>query len=234
MKVLIMIPAYNESGNIENVVNNLINNFPQYDYVIINDGSTDNTADICRKNNYNFINLPANLGIGGCVQTGYLYASQNNYDIAIQMDGDGQHLPQEIEKIIKPIEDDEADFVIGSRFIDKEGFQSSITRRIGIRIISNIIKFCCGVRIHDTTSGFRAVNKKCIEIFKNTYAPDYPEPESIVVSNLCGCKVKEVPVIMAERQAGTSSINLRKSIYYMIKVSISLLIQKLIYRSIDK
>lgn len=226
MRILIVIPAYNEAENIERVVNNLKTNFSQYDYVIINDGSKDNTADICRKNGYNFIDLPVNLGIGGCVQTGYLYALQNGYDIAIQMDGDGQHLPSEIEKIIKPLMDGEANFVLGSRFLEKEGFQTSFLRRCGIKIISCVIKLCCNTVIHDTTSGFRAVDKECIKLFSYNYAPDYPEPEAIVVAVLNGLIVKEVPVVMAERMAGSSSINLTKSIYYMLKVSLSLLLQK--------
>ena len=149
MKVLIIIPAYNEAGSIERVVNNIIQNYPQYDYVIVNDGSTDNTEDICIKKHYNLISLPLNLGIGGAVQTGYRYALKNNYDIAIQMDGDGQHDIAYVEKLIQPIEKEEAEITIGSRFIDKEGFQSTSSRRLGISLLSLLIQCVCFVKIRD-------------------------------------------------------------------------------------
>lgn len=234
MKVLIIIPAYNESGNIERVVNNLKKNFSKYDYVVINDGSTDNTAEICVKNKYNLVSLPINLGIGGCVQTGFKYALKYNYDVAVQMDGDGQHLPEEVAKLLEPIEKDEADFVIGSRFITKEGFQSSFMRKCGIRFLSHIIKICSGKRIKDTTSGFRAINKKALEILAIDYAPDYPEPESTVNVILHGLRVAEVPVLMKEMKAGKSSISLFKSMYYMIKVSLALIFKKMMLMRVSR
>jgi hypothetical protein len=227
MKTLVIIPAYNESENIERVVNNLIENYPQYDYVIINDCSNDNTEEICKTNGYNYISLPVNLGIGGGVQTGYQYAVQKNYDIAIQMDGDGQHNPEYIEKLIEPIIKNEADMIIGSRFIEKQGFQTSFARRFGINIIKIIIKICCGAKVTDTTSGFRASNKALNLLFSKEYAHDYPEPEAIVVAKLNGFRIGEVPVIMNEREGGISSINNLRSIYYMIKVSLALIISRL-------
>ena len=230
MKVLIIIPAYNEEKSIEKVVDNLKNNYPQYDYLIVNDGSKDHTEEICHNNNYNYVSLPVNLGIGGGLQTGYLYATKNNYDIAIQIDGDGQHDPAYIEKLIAPIVAGEVDMTIGSRFIEKEGFQTSFMRRFGINIIRVVIKLCCGVTITDTTSGFRATSKRLTKFFSENYAQDYPEPEAIVESVLNGYKVREVSVNMNERQGGISSITTLKSVYYMIKVSLSLIIHRLSIR----
>jgi len=223
-RVLIIIPAYNESENIEKVVDNLIENYPMYDYIIVNDCSTDNTEEIIKKRGYNYISLPVNLGIGGGVQSGYLYAVQNNYDIAIQMDGDGQHNPAYIEKLIAPILSGDADITIGSRFIDKKGFQTSALRRFGIKFISLVIRLCCGVTATDTTSGFRASNIEANKFFSINYAQDYPEPEAIVAAALNGFKIKDVAVEMNERIGGVSSINAKRSVYYMIKVSLALII----------
>lgn len=226
-KVLLIIPAYNEAKNIESVVNNIIQNYPQYDYLIVNDGSRDNTAEICEKNHYNYISLPLNLGIGGAVQTGYLYALKNNYSIAIQIDGDGQHDIQYVEKIIEPLLKGEADIAIGSRFITKEGFQSSASRRLGIQILSKLILLLCFKNVKDVTSGFRAVNQRFIKIYAENYPNDYPEPEAIVIALVHGGKIKEIPVVMLERENGTSSINFRKSIYYMIKVTLAIVISRI-------
>ncbi len=223
-KVLIIIPAYNESENIEKLVDNLIENYSQYDYLIVNDCSTDNTEEIIKRRGYNYISLPANLGIGGGVQSGYIYAVQNDYDIAIQIDGDGQHNPAYIEKLIEPIISGETDIAIGSRFIEKKGFQTSFMRRLGINFISFVIKMCCGVKVTDTTSGFRASNKAATKFFSLNYAQDYPEPEAIVSASLSGFKIKDVAVEMNEREGGVSSINAKRSIYYMIKVSLALII----------
>lgn len=227
MKVLVIIPAYNEEANIQSVVNNLIENYPQYDYLIINDNSTDQTQKICNDNNFNYVSFPTNLGIGGGVQTGYKYALENGYDIAVQHDGDGQHDPCYIADVIKPIIDNESDIVIGSRFINKEGFQSSTARRFGINFLSGLIRICSGARVLDVTSGFRAVNRKFISYYAYNYPQDYPEPEAIVMAKLMEARIKEVPVIMRERTNGVSSINFGKSIYYMIKVSIAIVICRL-------
>lgn len=223
-KVLIIIPAYNESENIERVVDNLTGNFPQYDYLIVNDCSRDNTEEIIKKRGYNYISLPVNLGIGGGVQSGYLYAVQNDYDIAVQIDGDGQHDPAFVEKLIAPIISGEADITIGSRFIDKKGFQTSFLRRLGNRFISLVIRVCCGVNATDTTSGFRASGREATAFFAENYAQDYPEPEAIVAAALNDFRIKDVAVEMNERQGGVSSINARRSVYYMIKVSLALII----------
>lgn len=223
MKALIIVPAYNEQENIKRVIDNLTNNFPKYDYVIINDCSTDDTEKICKENGYNFLSLPSNLGIGGGVQTGYKYALENGYDIAIQMDGDGQHNPEYLDRLVEKIESGEADIAIGSRFITKEGFQSSGMRRFGIKFLSTLIKFCCGADVKDVTSGYRAVNRRFIELYSKNYADDYPEPEAIVAGKMYGGKIAEVPVIMNERIGGVSSISPVKSVYYMIKVSLAIL-----------
>ena len=227
MKILIIIPAYNESENIERVIDDLIENYPQYDYLVVNDCSKDDTEEILKRRGYNYISLPFNLGIGGAVQSGYLYAEQNGYDIAIQLDGDGQHDPAYIEKLIEPILNGEADMAIGSRFIEKEGFQTSFMRRLGINLIRIIIKLCCGIKVTDTTSGFRATSKRLTSYFAKNYAQDYPEPEAIVAASLNGFVVKDVPVQMREREGGVSSINARRSLYYMIKVSLALIILRI-------
>lgn len=223
-KVLIIIPAYNEEKNIEKVVDNIVHNFPEYDYVVVNDGSKDGTRDVCKARGYEFLNLSINLGIGGAVQTGYKYAKDKGYDVAVQIDGDGQHDISYLAKMLPLLESGEADIVIGSRFIDKEGFQSSAARRTGIKLLSTLIFVCTGCRIKDVTSGFRAVNKKFIDIYSQYYPIDYPEPEAIVAAVMNRGKIKEYPVIMRERESGQSSINFVKSIYYMIKVSLAIII----------
>ena len=184
MKVLLIIPSYNEEENIlknyQRIIHYNKKNKKNYDAIVINDGSTDKTEEICIKNNIPHITLIHNLGIGGAVQTGYKYAKKNNYDIAVQFDGDGQHDIRYVKNIIEPIINKKADMVIGSRFIDKKSskYQSSKLRRIGINIISFFIKLMTGKKIYDTTSGFRAINKKLIKEFSKDYPAEYPEPVS--------------------------------------------------------
>jgi hypothetical protein len=231
MKTIVLIPCYNERHSIENVVNNILQNKIlgiDVDYIILNDGSTDDTVSLCKEKGFNYLNLPINLGIGGCVQTGYKYALEQGYDIAIQHDGDGQHDPAFFNDVIAPILKGQADIVIGSRFIDNLGFQSTGLRRFGIYFLSKIIYLCVGVKVFDVTSGYRAVNKKYIKFFTKHYAQDYPEPESIVMAARNKAVIKEVPVIMHERKHGSSSINSLKSVYYMIKVSLSIVLHRLI------
>lgn len=227
MKCLIIIPAYNEAENIEKVVDNLISNFPQFDYIIINDGSNDNTKEICKEKQYHVLNLPINMGIGGAVQTGYRYARDNEYEAAVQIDGDGQHDVAYLEGMLEVLEKGQADAVIGSRFVDKEGFQSSRLRRVGIRFLSNLGKLLTGVRVKDITSGYRVVNRRFIEIFAEDYPADYPEPEALVIVAVHGGKIVEYPVIMRERENGESSITLKKSVYYMCKVTLAMSIRRL-------
>lgn len=226
MKTLIIIPAYNEAKNIELVVRNLIENYPEYDYIVINDCSKDETLDILNKNNFNYLNLPINLGIGGGVQAGYKFALENGYDIAIQMDGDGQHDPKYFNSAVSIINEDKADIVIGSRFIEYKGFQSSFMRRFGINFLSKLIKLMSKADIKDVTSGYRIVNSKFIKLYSEEYAQDYPEPEAIVNAMVNKARIKEIPVIMNERMEGESSISPMKSIYYMIKVSLSIILYR--------
>ena len=221
MKTLVIIPAYNEEEAIVETINNLKKCCDgMVDYVIINDCSKDNTLKKCNENNFNVINLPINLGIGGAVQTGYKYAYRFGYDIAIQMDANGQHDPKYISEIIEKIKAGN-DMVIGSRFIEKNGFQSTFVRRIGINLYSKIIKLFTGKVIKDTTSGYRAVNKKIIKIFANNYPVDYPEPETDAFIAKNKFEIFELPMQMKERDTGSSSITPIKSIYYAIKVGLA-------------
>ena len=222
MKKLIIIPAYNEQESIKKTVEDIIKNAPEFDYIVINDCSTDRTKEICETEKFNVVHLPVNLGIGGAVQTGYLYAARNGYDIAVQVDGDGQHDPKFLSKMAEFIEAEHADMVIGSRFINKEGFQSSGARRVGIKYFTMLIKLLTGAKITDPTSGLRI-----IEFFAEEYPKDYPEPESVVAILRRKKKVLELPVIMRERSGGVSSISMKKSVYYMIKVSLAILIERI-------
>ena len=226
MKILVIVPAYNESESIEKVVESLQNMENEIDYLVVNDCSTDNEEEVLRNISANHIVLPVNLGIGGAVQAGYQYADAHDYDIAIQIDGDGQHDPAYISKLVEPLISGEADMAIGSRFITKEGFQSSGLRRTGITMLSALIRLVCGVKVYDVTSGFRATNRFMTKVFANDYAQDFPEPEAIVSCVMHGGRVKEVPVVMREREAGVSSIHSFKSIYYMIKVSLAVIVKR--------
>lgn len=229
--VLVVIPAYNESENILKTVASLEG---RYDYIVINDASTDETRDILIRNNIPFLDLPINLGIGGCVQTGYRYAWENGYDIAIQFDGDGQHDAAYIEDLIQPIQSGEADMTIGSRFIEKKGFQSSRLRQFGISYFEKLIYLLSGKRIKDTTSGFRAVSRKVLRMFAHDYPQDYPEPQTNIQIIQRGMKVLEVPVMMNAREFGESSITPLRSVYYMIKVSSAILLESLENRKLRK
>lgn len=226
LRKLVIIPAYNESASIVNTVNDIKKNAPDFDYVVINDHSKDNTLQICKDAGLNVIDLPLNLGIGGAVQTGYLYACQNGYDIAVQFDGDGQHDAKYLNEMAETLVKEQADMVIGSRFIEKEGFQSSFTRRLGIRYFTFLIKILTGQKITDPTSGYRMCNRKIIELFAGNYPKDYPEPETTTWILRKKLKVLEIPVIMRARGEGVSSISLKKSFYYMFKVTMAIIIER--------
>ena len=228
-RVILVIPAYNEEENILKTYKSIEkynnSNNTKYDVIVINDGSSDNTSSICHKNNIPVIDLIHNLGIGGAVQTGYKYAYENNYDIAIQFDGDGQHDVRYVKKLIEEIIKDKADMVIGSRFVkDIDTFKSTFSRRIGINIISFFIKIITKKKIYDTTSGFRAVNKQIIKEFALSYPVEYPEPLTTTEIIKKKYRVSEVQVEMKEREGGVSSIRAWKSAYYMITVILSLII----------
>ena len=226
LRKLVIIPAYNESASIVNTVNDINKNAPDFDYVVINDHSKDNTLQVCKDAGLNVIDLPLNLGIGGAVQTGYLYACQNGYDIAVQFDGDGQHDAKYLNEMAETLVKEQADMVIGSRFIEKEGFQSSFTRRLGIRYFTFLIKILTGQKITDPTSGYRMCNRKIIELFAGNYPKDYPEPETMTWILRKKLKVLEIPVIMRAREEGVSSISLKKSFYYMFKVTMAIIIER--------
>ena len=229
MRVLLIIPAYNEEECILNTCNSIKKASDELDYIVINDGSKDETLKILKKNDLKYINLINNLGIGGAVQTGYKYAYENKYDIAVQFDGDGQHDVNYVKKICEPIIKGQADMVIGTRYLDKSSskFQSTFMRRFGSGIISFFIKLTCKKKITDPTSGFRAVNKKIIEEFAREYPTEYPEPESTVTILKKGYIVKEIPVSMNERQGGKSSIRLWKTADYMMKVCLAIILQSI-------
>lgn len=213
MRILIIIPAYNEELNIERVVNNLREKFPAYDYVVVNDGSKDNTAQICKEKGYNFLDLPVNLGLTGAIQAGMRYAYYNDYDAAIQFDGDGQHRPEYISELEKVIESGEAEIAIGSRFVTEKKPHS--LRMLGSRLLSLLIKITTGFRINDPTSGMRLFGRRVIKEFARNinYAP---EPDTISYLIKSGIVVKEVQVEMDERTAGESYLNAFRSMRYML------------------
>lgn len=227
LKNLIIIPAYNEEKSILDTVTDIQKYAPEFDYIVINDCSSDRTLDVCRQNRIPYLNLPVNLGIGGAVQTGYHYAKKNGYQIAVQFDGDGQHDARYLEIMKDLLLNDESDMVIGSRFIEKEGFQSSGIRRLGIRYFTILIGILTGVRITDPTSGMRMAGERAIAIFAENYPKDYPEPESAVAAIRQGLRIVEIPVVMRHRTEGVSSISASRSIYYMVKVTLAILLERI-------
>lgn len=224
-KVLILIPTFNESGSIQSVISEVRNSLPDAGILVINDGSTDNTLELARKMNVFTVSHSQNLGIGATVQTGLKFAQKNGYEIAIQVDGDGQHQPEDLKRLIVPLIRGEADMAIGSRFLGASEFSSTFTRRIGIVFFSFLFFMISGKWITDPTSGYRAMNSKVIRLFSAHYPPDYPEPEALVFLNKHHLKIAEVPVSMKPRQAGISSISWTRSIYYMLKVPYAMLLE---------
>jgi glycosyltransferase involved in cell wall biosynthesis len=225
--ILVIIPCYNERGGIAGVVNDLvaIREREEYnlDILVVNDCSTDDSLNLIEQLPCLYLDLPVNLGIGGAMHSGYRYAYRNGYDVAVQIDGDGQHPANELPKVLEPVLAQEADVSIGSRFISREGFQSSFTRRLGIKYFRWLNQLLIGKTVHDSTSGFRAFNRSTIGIVNNYYPDEYPEPESIVQFGLLGLRIKEVPVRMRHREKGVSSIDTSRALYYMLKVSLGIL-----------
>ena len=220
MKTLIIIPAYNEEGNIVRVVQNLVDNYPQYDYVVINDGSRDRTAELCCEHDFHLINQPINLGLAGTFQTGMKYAYEHGYDAAVQFDGDGQHRPEFIGDMVKKIEEG-ADIVIGSRFVTES--KPGSLRMFGSNILQAFIKLTTGKTIKDPTSGMRMYGHRVIKILAENINMG-PEPDTVAYLIRSGAKVVETQVRMDERIAGESYLNLRASIKYMTVISISILL----------
>jgi glycosyltransferase involved in cell wall biosynthesis len=229
MKTLIIVPAYNESKNIVAVITALKKENPKWDIVVVNDGSLDNTGEMAKNTGKAYvINLPCNIGIGGAVQTGFKFAKQYNYDIAIQFDGDGQHIASEINKILEHILKDESDIVIGSRFCkNHSGFKSTWSRRIGIKTFATVNSLLIRQKVTDNTSGFRCFNKAAIDFLAEYYPSDYPEPESVVLLGRNGFRITEVFTEMRERQNGKSSIYGLLSVYYMIKVLLAIIMTEI-------
>lgn len=235
LRLLIIIPCFNEEAALPLVLSEIENIKPVKGYslsvVVVNDCSQDSTKAIAKKFNVPVLDLPMNIGIGGAVQTGFKYALEKKFDLAIQLDGDGQHPGSEIHRLVTAFENYAADIIIGSRFIDNKGFQSSLIRRIGIRYFYIINKLFTGNYIYDSTSGFRLFNKKAIAIAAKNYPDDYPEPESLIIFAKAGLIIKEVAVTMRPRLGGTSSINTAASFFYCFKVTMGMLFSYIRYQS---
>ena len=225
MKILVIIPAYNEEKSISKFIMDIYNQkIKDLDILVINDASSDNTKFEAQKLGVNVVDLPINLGIGGAVQTGYIYAYNNNYDVAIQFDGDGQHMAKYLKDMIKTIINENYDMVVGSRFINNSNYKPSIYRKLGINFFSSLVSILGRKKVFDTTSGYRAVNNSVIKEFVEYYSKDYPEVETLSYIIRKGFKVKEIPVEINYRESGKSSITPLKSIYYMLKVTFATII----------
>ncbi|MFH1776659.1 MAG: glycosyltransferase family 2 protein [Candidatus Omnitrophota bacterium] len=237
-KTLIIIPALNEARNIERVIDNIKRHVSWADIAVINDGSHDQTAHLAEAKGAIVLNLPYNLGIGGAVQTGYKFAWEMGYDIAVQVDADGQHPASEIHRLIGAIKDDQVDMAIGSRYVENSEQEKSFPRFVGKRVLAHALSMLAGQKITDSSSGFRAANQKVMSVLARRYPRDYPEPESLLMLLRGKFKVKEIPVKMDQRHMGKSSISLRKGIYYVIKALIAALIdmfeEKILREEIEK
>ena len=222
MKTLVIVPAYNEEASIAGVIKDVQSLGLGYDVVVVNDGSGDRTREKALRAGVVVLSHPINLGIGAAMQTGFRYAVRYHYNCAVQVDGDGQHPAQEIPKLVDALETTKADVVIGSRFLEGEGFQSTFSRRVGIRYFEFLHRLLTRVRITDCTSGFRALNRKALTIADHYYPDEYPEAESIVLFAKNDLAIHEVPVSMRERQGGVSSIGRFVGLYYMFKVTLAI------------
>jgi glycosyltransferase involved in cell wall biosynthesis len=219
-----IVPALNEERNIGRVVAELHAFDPGLDVVVVSDGSIDRTAENAEAAGARVLRLPFNLGIGGAVQTGFRYAWEQGYELAVRCDGDGQHVPGELAKVIAPVAAGEADIAVGSRFVGVEGYRSSRTRRVGIRVLATVVSAIARQRVTDTTSGFQALNRRALELFAADYPHDYPEVEGMVMTIKHRLRLVEVPVQMREREHGRSSITALRSVYYMAKVLTALFV----------
>jgi glycosyltransferase involved in cell wall biosynthesis len=219
-----IVPAFNEEQTVARVIEEIRAFDPGFAIVVVDDGSTDRTAFVAERLGVQVLRLPFNLGIGGAVQTGYQYALHNGYELAVQVDGDGQHNPQEIAGLVRPILDGQADMVVGTRFAAGGGYRGTRLRRVGIHLFAGLVSLMVGQRVSDTTSGFRAVNRKGIRLFAADYPHDYPEVEATVLLARHRLRMVEVPVVMRIRETGRSSITALRSVYYMVKVLLALFI----------
>jgi len=221
---LVIVPAFNEENSIGQVVDDVLGSGLGLDVVVINDGSLDRTGEVARARGARVITLPFNLGIGGAVQTGLKFAHRHGYDVAIQIDGDGQHVPSEIPLLLAPLQRREADVTIGSRYIGPRQYRTPLMRRLGMLVFSVVNSLLIGQRITDNTSGFRAYNRRAIEFLSAHYPSDYPEPEAVVMLGRNGFRLKELAVEMRPRANGESSINSVRAIYYMVKVLLAIVV----------
>jgi glycosyltransferase involved in cell wall biosynthesis len=224
LRRIAIVPAFNEERNIGGVVDELRAFDPGLDIVVVSDGSVDRTTDVARERGAHVVSLPFNLGIGGAVQTGFRYAYENGYELAVRCDGDGQHVPAELPKVLEPVLAGRADIAVGSRFVGGDGYQSSATRRVGIMLLALVVSAIARQRVTDTTSGFQALNRRALELFAADYPHDYPEVESTVMLVKHKLRLVEVPVAMRERGAGASSITAFRSVYYMTKVLLAIFV----------
>jgi len=221
-EVLVIVPAYNEEANIESTIEEIEHASPESDILVINDGSDDKTGELAERPGVCVLSLPFNCGIGAAVQMGFKYAKDNDYQIAVQVDADGQHDPNFIKELVKEIKDENTDMAIGSRFLKKGGHKSSFVRRIGIWIFQRVNSFVLKRYISDNTSGFRAYSKRAIDFLSENYPRDYPEPEAVVILGLRGFNIREIAVTMRARKKGKSSINNVRPVYYMLKVLLAI------------
>ncbi|MHB9052607.1 MAG: glycosyltransferase family 2 protein [Thermoleophilia bacterium] len=222
-RILIIIPAHNEADSLARVIGE-IRAAVRADIVVVDDGSTDDTAAIALQENAELLSMPFNLGIGSTMQTGFKYARRGGYDIAVQVDGDGQHDPAELPLILEPVVNGECDLAIGSRYLERGSYSGSACRRAGTAIFSRILSLMTREKLTDATSGFRAINRNLIELFAHDYPRDYPEVEVLLIVHLARYRIREVPVAMRSRGGGRSSINSFRSVYYMVKVLLALLV----------
>jgi glycosyltransferase involved in cell wall biosynthesis len=222
---LAVVPAYNEAATVTLVIDAIRDSAPSFDVLVVDDGSTDGTAELAERRGAKVLRLPFNLGIGGAVQAGFQYAMENGYDYAVQVDADGQHRPDEIHKLIAAMEEDpRLDIVCGSRFLTRQGYPAPISRRTGIHIFAFILSRIVGQRVSDPTSGFRLYNRRGIRLFARDYPHDYPEVEAVLMLHYHRLRMREVPVRMMQRGGGMSSIRSGKSVYYMIKVLLAIFV----------
>lgn len=222
-KTLIIIPAYNEQNSIAAVVKNIRNHVTDADVLVVNDGSRDRTARTARESGAMVINLPYNMGIGTAVQSGFIFAKEKGYHFAVQVDGDGQHPANEIPRLLAAL-DNGVDMAIGSRFVQATGYRPPFFRALGIRVFSSLVSLIVGKKVRDTTSGFRAISRKAILLLSETYPHDYPEVEALITLHRHGMWFVEIPVEMNYRQEGKSSISAKAAVYYMLKVTLAVLV----------
>jgi glycosyltransferase involved in cell wall biosynthesis len=223
LRGLVIVPAFNERQSVGKLAHRLQRALPQFDVLVIDDGSTDDTLRQV-PSHAAVVSLPFNLGIGGAMQTGYRYAALHGYDVAIQVDGDGQHRPGEVQRLVNHLVESNSDMVVGSRFLGEGRYKQSITRLVGIGLLSTLIRLLTGFPVTDCTSGFRVINRRVIQAFAYWYPDDYPEPEVILLLHRSGFKITELGVKMRQRRAGMTSIPLMRGLFYVLQVGTALLL----------